>query len=935
MALINCKNCGGSIALSEDKTFGTCDFCGSTMTFPKLDDDQRAAAFNRGNHFRRIGEFDKALAVYERIVQENDQDAEAHWCCALCRFGIEYVEDPETFEWLPTCHRASFDSFLEDVDYLAAVEHSEGLTQRQYRKDAAKIAEVQRGILATSQNAEAYDVFICYKESDAEGQRTRDSLMAQDIYYQLTEQGKRVFFARITLEDVAGTQYEPYIFAALNSAKVMVVVGTKPEHFSAVWVKNEWSRFLAMMRKDRSKLLLPCYAGMDPYDLPEQLSVLQSYDMTKIGFIQDLIRGIGKVVDADKKPEAAPVAAAQPVVQPVIQQSNNVTALLKRGAMALEDGDWARADEFYEEVLNQDAECGEAYLGKFLAGQQCLTLEAVARKRIDTPRKAGTESFTVKPDMTGVEEFAQAHTVYGFLTKEQILKGFPSAMNITLTAPGWRKILEEEPTWWTGNKVLARAEKYGAPELRTQVDAAKKAVLDDLHRRLTNAEATDRTTEENARATLAQKTEDGRRVTKILHQTNRAKWDKRFKDLSEDLDRFNSVSGLTATIRSFELLGPDPAVRDKIAACNEKISALREEELARQEAAEKARRDAEAKKKKTTKLIAIITAIALVLLGITYLLCDKVIIPASNYKKAEALAAEGRYAEAAIPFGKAGAYSDARARSMELWDQSAVRDTVGAGDSHTVGLRADGTVVAVGENTFGQCNVSSWTDIVAIRAGYFHTVGLRADGTVVAVGWNEHGQCDVSGWTDIVAISAGFYHTVGLRADGTAVAVGWNEHGQCDVSGWTDIVAVSAGSYHTVGLRADGTAVAVGSNGSGRCDVSGWTDIVAVSAGGYHTVVLRADGTVVAVGSNPDGRCDVSGWTDIVTVSAGGSHTVGLRADGTVVAVGWNQYGQCDVSGWTDIVAISAGLSHTVGLRADGTVVAVGWNEYGQCDVSG
>ena len=143
-------------------------------------------------------------------------------------------------------------------------------------RDGAKIGEVQRGILATSQNAEPYDVFICYKESDADGNRTRDSLMAQDIYYQLTEQGRKVFFARITLEDVAGTQYEPYIFAALNSAKVMIVVGTKPEHLNAVWVKNEWSRFLAMMKKDRHKLLLPCYRDMDPYDMPEALSVLQS-----------------------------------------------------------------------------------------------------------------------------------------------------------------------------------------------------------------------------------------------------------------------------------------------------------------------------------------------------------------------------------------------------------------------------------------------------------------------------------------------------------------------------------------------------------------------------------------------------------------------------------------------------------------------------------
>ena len=136
MAVIKCKMCGGDIEISADKTFGTCEYCGSTMTLPKVDDEQRAAAFNRGNHFRRSGEFDKALAVYERIVAEDDNDAEAHWCCALCRFGIEYVEDPATYEWLPTCHRASFDSFLEDVDYLAAVEHSDGITRRQYQKDA-------------------------------------------------------------------------------------------------------------------------------------------------------------------------------------------------------------------------------------------------------------------------------------------------------------------------------------------------------------------------------------------------------------------------------------------------------------------------------------------------------------------------------------------------------------------------------------------------------------------------------------------------------------------------------------------------------------------------------------------------------------------------------------------------------------------------------
>ncbi len=372
MAILKCKMCGGDIELSADKTFGTCESCGSTMTFPKVDDEQRANAFNRGNHFRRMGEFDKALAVYERIVQENENDAEAHWCCALCRFGIEYVEDPNTFEYLPTCHRASFDSFLEDVDYLAAVEHSDGVTRRQYQKDAAKIAEVQRGILATSQNEEPFDVFICYKESENDGSRTRDSLLAQDIYYQLTEQGRRVFFSRITLEDKAGTEYEPYIFAALNSAKVMIVVTTSAEHANAVWVKNEWSRFLSLMRKDRTKLLLPCYRDMDPYDLPEALSVLQSYDMSKIGFIQDLIRGVNKVLDASKPKETVKETV---VVQP--QANANVAPLLKRAFMFLEDGDWNSANEYCEKVLDLDPENAEAYICKLLVDLRIKEIAAL------------------------------------------------------------------------------------------------------------------------------------------------------------------------------------------------------------------------------------------------------------------------------------------------------------------------------------------------------------------------------------------------------------------------------------------------------------------------------------------------------------------------------------------------------------------------------
>ena len=108
MAILKCKMCGGDIQLSEDKTTGTCDHCGSTMTFPRVSDEQKLNLYNRANHFRRQNEFDKAITAYERILDQDDTDAEAHWGAVLSRYGIEYVEDPATHERIPTCHRVQY-----------------------------------------------------------------------------------------------------------------------------------------------------------------------------------------------------------------------------------------------------------------------------------------------------------------------------------------------------------------------------------------------------------------------------------------------------------------------------------------------------------------------------------------------------------------------------------------------------------------------------------------------------------------------------------------------------------------------------------------------------------------------------------------------------------------------------------------------------------
>lgn len=361
MSVIKCKMCGGEIEFEQGATVGTCKYCKTKQTLPKLDDDRRSNLYDRASHFRRSNDFDKASSIYEQILTEDTADAEAYWSLVLCRYGIEYVEDPATHKRVPTVNRAQFTSIFDDDNYKSALRYADGYQRELYEEEAGQINEIQKGILAISQNEEPFDVFICYKETDSNGRRTPDSVLANDLYYQLKQEGFKVFFARITLEDKLGTAYEPYIFAALNSAKVMVVLGTKPEYFNAVWVKNEWSRFLALVKTaNGTKVLIPAYRDMDPYDLPDEFSHLQALDMSKLGFMQDLIRGIRKLVKMDE-----PKATVKKTVVDGAANAN-ITPLLRRAFIFLEDGEWEKADEFCEQVLNQDPENAEAYIGKLM-----------------------------------------------------------------------------------------------------------------------------------------------------------------------------------------------------------------------------------------------------------------------------------------------------------------------------------------------------------------------------------------------------------------------------------------------------------------------------------------------------------------------------------------------------------------------------------------
>lgn len=296
--VFNCKMCGGNLEITEGMRICKCSYCDSYQTIPDISGEKKLNLFNRANKLRFDCQFDRAYDVYSEIVSIFPDESEAYWGLCLCRYGIEYVTDPDTGKKIPTCHRTSFERIKETSDFMNAIKYADEIMASIYSKEADKIDEIQRKIISVSAKEKPFDIFICYKESDNDI-RTKDSFLAEKLYKTLTEKNFKVFFASVTLRDKLGTEFEPYIFSAINSARVMLCVGTSPEHFNAVWVRNEWSRFLDLMRSDKSRVIIPCYSEMGVTSLPDELKGFQAQNLSDENAVGNIVKNIEEIMSAN------------------------------------------------------------------------------------------------------------------------------------------------------------------------------------------------------------------------------------------------------------------------------------------------------------------------------------------------------------------------------------------------------------------------------------------------------------------------------------------------------------------------------------------------------------------------------------------------------------------------------------------------------------
>ena len=435
-----------------------------------------------------------------------------------------------------------------------------------------------------------------------------------------------------------------------------------------------------------------------------------------------------------------------------------------------------------------------------------------------------------------------------------------------------------------------------------------------------------------------------------------------------------SIDELESAVKLFNDIKHFKDSSEQIRFCQNRVSELKdiaEKERMEQEERERLvrlqeQREKEEKQKKI-KTISLIVFVIVSALATYFLVMSFIITPNNIYNKAMAFMAENNYDDAleqlnsmeypckdseikkqechyfiakeyeelgkikhaAIAYGKAGDYKDAKEKTFTLWNSFAKRNTIDDGFDHIVSLKQDGSVVAAGRNDEGECNTDNWTDIIAVATGDGHTVGLKADGSVVVTGDTYGRNQNIMKWNNVVEIHAIGFTTVGLKSDGTVVAEGdFKEIEYEKIHNWTDIVEVYVDTSSLAGLKSDGTVVAVGDFEQVEYEkIGGWSDIIKAAIYRDDTLVgLKSDGTVVAVGDFEQSEHEeIQSWSEIIDIYVTSTNIVGLKSNGTVVAVGDFEQSEYEkIHSWTNVVEIYGDSNIFVALKSDGTTVVVG-----------
>lgn len=383
MGGLKCKMCGSNLDIGDSITVCKCEKCGTSQTVPDIEDDKELKLFERAGRLRFNCDFDKAAGIYNTITDSYTEEAEGYWGLILCKYGIEYA-DNASGKKVPVCHRISYDSVMDDEDFELVMENSDSESRAIFREEAKIIEENRKKYIQIAESEQPYDIYISYRAKDDNGDKTAVSEIAGHLYNKLTSAGYSVFLSEAALKGKKQSDCEPYIYSALNSANVMLALGTSYDDYNDVWVKNEWNRYLEIAEKNKNKCLIPCYKDVDGYDIPKEFAGLKVCQLGNDDTFNNIMAEIANVVKPESvnqpapEPEKAEPAEEIELEEIEIIEPVDINKLLDEGFSAISDKNWKEANKLFFQVLDEEPDNSKAYWGQLLVQQECTNAREMA-----------------------------------------------------------------------------------------------------------------------------------------------------------------------------------------------------------------------------------------------------------------------------------------------------------------------------------------------------------------------------------------------------------------------------------------------------------------------------------------------------------------------------------------------------------------------------
>ena len=383
MGGLKCKMCGSNLDIGDSITVCKCEKCGTSQTVPDIEDDKELKLFERAGRLRFNCDFDKAAGIYKTITDSYTEEAEGYWGLILCKYGIEYA-DNASGKKVPVCHRISYDSVMDDEDFELVMENSDSESRAIFREEAKIIEENRKKYIQIAESEQPYDIYISYRAKDDNGDKTAVSEIAGHLYNKLTSAGYSVFLSEAALKGKKQSDCEPYIYSALNSANVMLALGTSYDDYNDVWVKNEWNRYLEIAEKNKNKCLIPCYKDVDEYDIPKEFAGLKVCQLGNDDTFNNIMAEIANVVKPESvnqpapEPEKAEPAEEIELEEIEIIEPVDINKLLDEGFSAISDKNWKEANKLFFQVLDEEPDNSKAYWGQLLVQQECTNAREMA-----------------------------------------------------------------------------------------------------------------------------------------------------------------------------------------------------------------------------------------------------------------------------------------------------------------------------------------------------------------------------------------------------------------------------------------------------------------------------------------------------------------------------------------------------------------------------